>query len=81
MNISDGCTQPKMHNTIYHTRWTVQKVYTEDGEAKGLTNECEINSATLKKDNMIKICFNMMISVMRKESFLLAKGHHVKILL
>ena len=57
MNVSDGGTQPKMHDTIM-PGGRVQKMTMDAGMAKGLRTvltERGLNYATLKKDDMITI--------------------------
>ena len=81
MNVSDGGKQPFLIDTIWDGK--PQKLVTEEGIQKGfksLLEEREVNTAKLKKDEMIKIVEEMRDFKFQKtkvEEMILSKGHRV----
>ena len=81
MNVSDGGKQPFLRDTIWDGK--LQKLVTEEGIQKGLKSLLEergVNTAKLKKDEMIKIVEEMRDFKFQKtkvEEMILSKGHRV----
>ena len=81
MNVSDGGKQPFLRDTIWDGK--LQKLVTEEGIQKGfksLLEERGVNTAKLKKDEMIKIVEEMRDFKFQKtkvEEMILSKGHRV----